>query len=215
MRMGGVQKNNQPDQNKQKKKKRKIDSDTLVIFTILAVILMIAVLSALLNVDNNAPELSRKIAGKSRQKDSTGSLAVILTCAFVSVFIIVLFVIKKIRDGKRKARLKAEQLEKARRMQEIEKARERVKMAKLDEFLLAGQSELEKRKRDETLLKNSRSKRYQAGRGETGGYVRRDLNEFRDELPELDEDFQRREGFLRRILASIKEFFSGKHNKNE
>ena len=176
---------------RKKKKRKKMDGDTLAILTVLAVVIVMAVLFAFLNDGNTSFEVSGKTGRKYQPKQGSSSLVILVTCASLSVFVIVLFIIRKIRDRRRKAKIRAEQREKARRMKELENARNRVKMAKMDEFIMAGQSELEKRKKEEALLRNSKNRRYQENRigiRGTGEYRRRDLNAYKDELPELDED---------------------------
>lgn len=194
------------------KKKKKGSNDAIVLLVILAVVIIATVLMAFFGSGNNVSKLNGMGRGTRQKKDGSISIEVVLVCGFVVVFIITLLVIKKLRDRKRKAKLRAEQQEKARRMEEIENAKARVRRAKMNEFLMAGENEIEKRKRDEALLRNRRNQKERESLQNIDKYSRRDLNDFRDELPELAS--YEEENFIQRFIRKIKELFSRK-NKND
>jgi len=196
---------------KKNKKKKKMSNDTIAILVILGIIFIAILAMVFFGSQSNISKLNGAGGVKASKKESSASLGVILVCSFITVFIITLFVIKKIRDGKRKAKLKAEQMEKTRRMEELKNAKERVRRAKMNEFLMAGESELEKRRKDAALLNSKRNQRDRSLRGPEQ-YKKRDLNEFRDELPSLN--FYENENFIKRLVRRIKEFFLRKTDKD-
>lgn len=195
---------------KKKKKKKKMNSDIIAILIIFAII-MIAVLAMLFfGSQSNVSKLKGIGGRKNSEKDNGVSFEIILLCGFLTVFVITFLVIKKVRDAKRKAKLRAEQMEKARKMEELKNAKERVRRAKMNEFLTAGENELEKRRRDEALLRNNKQNKEQIGYSEE--YRRRDLNDFRDDLPRLDS--YKEKNFFKRLVRRIKEFFLRKTNSD-
>ncbi len=187
---------------KKKKKKKKSDSDTVTALAIFGFLIVGGVLLSLLGTDDSATRLNGTgMHGTAQPQDRSSSIKIILTCAFVSVFFIALFIIKKIRDKRRKMR--EEKLAKARKLQELEEARERVRQAKMSEFLKAGQAEMEKRKREERLLRAGNRRG-----AEDGAYKRRDLNAYRDDEEDYDEDYEEEEsGFFAKIIAWVKGIF--------
>lgn len=193
---------------KKKKKKKKMSSDTVAFLIILLIIILVILATIFFSSQNNVTRLNGVGGRKKSEKDSGMSMEVILVCGFLTVFAITFFVIKKIRDGKRKAKLKAEQMEKARRMEELKNAKERVRRAKMNEFLMAGESELEKRRRDEALLRNQRNQKDKNRFRGLEEYRKRDLNDFREDLPKLGSYPE--ENFIKRLIRRIKEFFSRK-----
>ena len=206
--MSSASKNN-GQKNNNNNKKKKISSDAIALLVILAVIIIATVLMAFLSSGNNVSKLNGMGGGSRQKKDGSVPFEMVLVCGFVAVFIIVLLVIKKVRDTKRKAKLKAEQMEKARRMKELEDAKARVRRAKMNEFLMAGENELEKRKKEEALLRNRRNQKERGNLQDLDRYSRRDLNDFRDELPELDS--YEEENFIQRLIRKIRELFSRKN----
>lgn len=197
---------------KKNKKKKKMSSDTIALLVIFAVILIVILTMVFFSSPNNVSKLNGAGGRKNSEKNSGPPLEIIVVCGFLTVFIITFLVIKKVRDTKRKAKLRAEQMEKARKMEELKNAKERVRRAKMNEFLMAGESELEKRRKDEALLRNKRNQKEKGDLRDPGEYRRRDLNDFREELPSLDsyED----ENFIKRLIRRIKEFFSRKSDED-
>lgn len=196
----------------EKKKKKKKNNDAIAILVIFAVIIIAILVMVFFGSQSNVSKLNGVGGRKNSEKDSGASLEIILVCGFLTVFVITFLVIKKVRDGKRKAKLRAEQMEKARKMEELKNAKERVRRAKMNEFLTAGESELEKRRRDKALLRNNKNQNDRGGIRDSEEYRRRDLNDFRDDLPRLDsyED----ENFFKRLIRQIREFFSRKTDKD-
>lgn len=191
-----------------KKKKKKIDNDTLMVLAILGSIIVFAVVCSLLNSGGYTPKLEGNLGSEYKAKDRSSSVVIVVACTCVSLFFVILFFVKKIRDAKRKARQRQKELEKIKKLKEIEAARERVKQAKMSEFLNAGQKELETRKREESRLKRSINTETKEGRF-SDGYVRRDLNSFKDE-DDLEDYFLEEEeevGILQMLLQKVKKIF--------
>lgn len=197
---------------KKKKKKKKMNNDAIAILVIFAIIIVAILAMVFFGSQSNVSKLNGVGGRKNSEKDNGASLEIIVVCGFLTVFIITFLVIKKVRDRKRKARLKAEQMEKARKMEELKNAKERVRRAKMSEFLTAGESELEKRRKDEALLRNHKNQKDKSEIRGSEEYRRRDLNEFRDELPRLDS--YEHENFFKRLIHWIRDFFSRKTDRN-
>lgn len=197
---------------KKKKKKKKMNSDTIAILVIFAIIIIAILAMVFFGSRSNVSKLNGVGGRKNSEKDSGPSLEIILICGFLTVFVITFLVIKKVRDAKRKAKLRAEQMEKARKMEELKNAKERVRRAKMNEFLAAGESELERRRRDEALLRNNKNRKGKEEIRDSEEYRRRDLNDFRDDLPKLDS--YKNENFFKRLVRWIREFFLRKTDKD-
>ena len=159
----------------EKKKKKKKNNDAIAILVIFAVIIIAILVMVFFGSQSNVSKLNGVGGRKNSEKDSGASFEIILVCGFLTVFVITFLVIKKVRDGKRKAKLRAEQMEKARKMEELKNAKERVRRAKMNEFLTAGESELEKRRRDKALLRNNKNQNDRGGIRDSEEYRRRDL----------------------------------------
>ena len=189
-----------------------MSNDTVAILVIFAIIIIAILVMVLFGSQSNVSKLNGVGGRKNSEKDHGASLEVILVCGFLTVFLVTFLVIKKVRDRKRKARLKAEQMEKARKLEELKNAKERVRRAKMNEFLTAGESELEKRRREQAFLRNHKNQKNREGIQSSEEYRRRDLNEFRDELPRLDS--YEHENFFKRLMHWIRNFFSRKTDRN-
>lgn len=190
----------------QKKKKKRIDSDTAIVLIILFALIVIAVLFAFLSSGETSVEtLDFSGQGNRPKKEQERDFGFLIGCGFLSVFIISLLVIKIVRDQRRKAKTRAIQMEKARKMKELQEARERVRKAKMNAFLNAGQEEIERRRQEERRLSNLAKK--QSFHRNT--YLDEDFSYLDEEADddiesmEYEEEgfFARIAGFFRRLLG--------------
>jgi predicted nucleic acid-binding Zn ribbon protein len=200
-------KQNEEKQNDKKKKKKSMDSDTITVLAILGALIVIGVVLSLFGVTQPGKALSGAgMNGQHETHDRSSSIKIIVACTLISLFFICLFIIKKIRDKKRKIR--EQQLEKARKLRELEEARKRVQQAKMDEFLKAGQGELNRRKKEEELLKRGRRDSYpRRDYPDDRPYVRRDLNQFKDDDEEEEFEYEAKENFFEKILRILRGLF--------
>ena len=86
------------------KKKKRVDSDAIVVLGVLGGIILIAVIMAIFQSGDAGNTLSSELSGNGQDKDMSDSIKIVLTCAFFSAFFVCLFIIKAIRDKKRKKR---------------------------------------------------------------------------------------------------------------
>lgn len=192
-----------------KKKKKNMDGDTITVLAILGGLILICVLLSWLTRNDASPEL-QKLAGNGNaaDKEHISALPIVLTCSFVSLFFVLLFFLKKIRDRRRKE--EEERQEKMRKLKELDEARERVQRAKMDAFLQAGQSEIEKRKKEERLLRSSGNKVRPYDRE---AYLRERRQIYEEE--DVADTEGKKESLFQRILRMIKTLLSRKREEEK
>lgn len=195
------------------KKKKKIDTDVLVVLGVLGSIILLAVIMAFFQSQDAGKTMSGTLSGSGSAKENSATLKVVLTCTFFAAFFVCLFVIKMIRDKNRKKR--QVELEKLEKQQRLEEARERVRRAKMDELLMSGNSVLEKRRREEELLRRTarRPGTERTGYDARREYRRRDLNEFKEEPIELD--YEEDLNWFQRLMLKIKGIFGHKEDEED
>lgn len=210
-----LQENEELLTSKEKKKKwKKPDSDTLTVLAILSVVIIVAVVSIFLNSGHEIPHFTGYKGTPQKKDTNPSSLGLVLGMAFVSVFCITLFIIKKTRDHKRRQLQREKQQEQLKRLKELEAAKERVKQARMNEFLMAGQSVIDKRKQEADLLSHTRRQSASFPEDDFNkrrDYVRRDLNAYREE--ESEEEYHltsrgKKKNFFQKVICFLKNIFS-------
>ncbi len=141
------QQNNIP---KNKKKKKKINSDTIAVLFILAIIILIGIFVSWMQRDGSTKDISQSISG-GHKATVTNNDVVIVTVGVVAVVIVAIFVIVKVSVVKKKKRIL---LEKIKKQKELEEARKRVEAAKYSDILAAGHSVLKERKLADKIIEN-------------------------------------------------------------
>lgn len=188
-----------------KKKKKKIDDDTLTVLAILGGLILICVILAWLTRNDTTQELPKLTGGQSgKVQERISPLPIILTGTFLSLFVVVLFFVNRIRAKRRKQM--EEQMERLRRLKELEEAKEKVQNAKMEALLQAGKKEISKREKDARLLRGEASK-MSAYEREDYLRKRRELYAREEEEQDETEAVSEEESILRRILRKIKEIF--------